>query len=137
MFLARFFTFVPLLRLRLAESSAVTAEAPEAREPQPTAKTSRLRRSRKILLRALVIALIFRTFVGETSVVPTPSMEGTILVGDHLFWSKALYGPEIPFTRWRLPRLRKVRRGDIVAFRFPKDREQTYLRSEERRVAKG
>jgi len=55
-------------------------------------------------------------------------MEGTILVGDHLFWSKALYGPEIPFTHWRLPRLRKVRRGDIVAFRFPKDREQTYLK---------
>jgi len=55
-------------------------------------------------------------------------MEGTILVGDHLFWSKALYGPEIPLTHWRLPRLRKVRRGDIVAFRFPKDREQTFLK---------
>jgi signal peptidase I len=128
MFFARFFTFAPLLRLRLAESSAAAIEAPETREAEPAAQLSAFRRSRKILLRALIIALIFRTFVGEPSVVPTPSMEGTILVGDHLFWSKLLYGPEIPLVHWRLPRLRKVHRGDIVAFRFPKDREQTYLK---------
>src|SRR5512143_752244 len=69
----------------------------------------------------LLVVLVVRTFIGEASVVPTGSMERTILVGDHIFLNKALYGPEIPFTGWRLPALRAVRRGEIVAFRYPKD----------------
>jgi signal peptidase I len=124
------FASAPLLSLRLAEWPAISIE-PVAEPPAPRALTSTdtpWRRARKMLLRALIIALLVRTFIGETSVVPTPSMEGTILVGDHLFWSKALYGPEIPLIGWRLPRLRNVRRGDIVAFRLPTDREQMYLK---------
>jgi signal peptidase I len=82
----------------------------------------------KKILRALAIVLLVRTFIGEASVVPTASMENTVLVGDHLFWDKALYGPEIPFLHWRLPSLRKVRREELVAFRFPRDPEQIYLK---------
>ncbi len=129
MSLTGFFAGAPLLTLSLAESPPLVAGSVNTGETSvAAAPPTRWRRARKIILRALLIALIVRTFVGETSVVPTPSMEGTILVGDHLFWSKALYGPEIPLTHWRLPRLRTVRRGDIVAFRFPGDREQTYLK---------
>jgi len=74
------------------------------------------------------LLILVRTFVGEASVVPTASMEGTILVGDHLFWNKALYGPEIPFTHWRLPRLKQLHRGDIVAFHYPLDPAQIFLK---------
>ena len=76
----------------------------------------------------VLAVLLIRTFIGEASVVPTGSMERTILVGDHIFLDKALYGPEIPFTGWRLPMLRAVRRGDIVAFRYPKDPSLTFLK---------
>ena len=76
----------------------------------------------------LLAVLLIRTFIGEASVVPTGSMERTILVGDHIFLDKALYGPEIPFTGRRLPALRSVRRGDIVAFRYPKDPTLTFLK---------
>ncbi len=76
----------------------------------------------------LLAVLIIRIFIGEASVVPTGSMERTILVGDHIFLDKALYGPEIPFTGRRLPALRAVRRGDIVAFRYPKDPALTFLK---------
>lgn len=76
----------------------------------------------------LLVVLLVRTFIGEASVVPTGSMERTILVGDHIFLNKAFYGPEIPFTGWRLPALRAVRRGDIVAFRYPKDPALTFLK---------
>jgi len=55
-------------------------------------------------------------------------MEGTILVGDHLFWDKAFYGPEIPFTHWRLPQLKRAHRGEIVAFRYPGDPSQIFLK---------
>jgi signal peptidase I len=61
-------------------------------------------------------------------VVPTGSMEGTILVGDHLFMDKLLYGPEIPIVHWRLPRLRAIHPGDIIVFRYPKDPSETYLK---------
>lgn len=84
-----------------------------------------------VLRRVAVILLVVvtvRTFIGEASVVPTGSMERTILVGDHIFLNKAFYGPEIPFTGWRLPALRAVRRGDIVAFRYPKDPDITFLK---------
>jgi signal peptidase I len=81
-----------------------------------------------ICLRALLIVLVVRLFFGEASVVPTGSMERTIMVGDHLFWVKLPYGPEIPFTHWRLPRLKSVRRGDIVAFHYPRDPRQIFLK---------
>jgi signal peptidase I len=81
--------------------------------------------------RLMVIAAIvlgMRIFVGEASVVPTASMEGTILVGDHLFMDKLLYGPEIPLVHWRLPALKTIHRGDIIVFRYPKDPSETFLK---------
>jgi signal peptidase I len=79
-----------------------------------------------IVLAAIVLGM--RIFVGEASVVPTASMEGTILVGDHLFMDKLLYGPEIPLVHWRLPALKTIRRGDIIVFRYPKDISETFLK---------
>jgi signal peptidase I len=75
-----------------------------------------------------LIVLGVRIFIGEASLVPTASMEGTILVGDHLFMDKLLYGPEIPLVNWRLPMLKTVHRGDIVVFRYPKDPSEVYLK---------
>lgn len=91
-------------------------------------KTSFLRRSTRHLLVLAAIVFCVRVFIGEASVVPTSSMEKTILVGDHLFMDKFLYGPEIPLVHWRLPRLKMVRRGEIVAFRYPRDPEEVFLK---------
>ena len=81
---------------------------------------------RLIVLACIVLAM--RIFVGEASVVPTASMEGTILVGDHLFMDKLLYGPEIPLVHWRLPVIKTIHRGDIIVFRYPKDPSETFLK---------
>lgn len=86
----------------------------------------RISTRRLIILAAIVLGM--RIFVGEASVVPTASMEGTILVGDHLFMDKLLYGPEIPLVHWRLPALKTIHRGDIVVFRYPKDISETFLK---------
>src|ERR1041385_7595406 len=86
----------------------------------------RISTRRLIILGAIVLGM--RIFVGEASVVPTASMEGTILVGDHLFMDKLLYGPEIPLVHWRLPMLKTIHRGDIVVFRYPKNPSETYLK---------
>jgi len=86
----------------------------------------RISTRRLIILGAIVLGM--RIFVGEASVVPTASMEGTILVGDHLFMDKLLYGPEIPLVHWRLPALKTIQRGDIIVFRYPKDMSETFLK---------
>lgn len=86
----------------------------------------RISTRRLIVLAAIVLGM--RIFVGEASVVPTASMEGTILVGDHLFMDKLLYGPEIPLVHWRLPALKAIHRGDIIVFRYPKDMSETFLK---------
>ncbi len=86
------------------------------------------RRSTRRLLLAATVIFLLRTFIGDASMVPTASMEGTILVGDHLLLNKALYGPQIPLVGWRLPMLKTIHRGEIVAFRYPLDPSQTYLK---------
>jgi len=68
------------------------------------------------LAMALLIALGVRACVVEPFRIPSGSMFPTLLIGDHLFVNKFLYGPRIPFTDVRLPGLREPRRGDVVVF---------------------
>lgn len=65
---------------------------------------------------ALGIALGVRACVVEPFRIPSGSMFPTLLIGDHLFVNKFLYGPRIPFTDVRLPGLREPQRGDVVVF---------------------
>jgi signal peptidase I len=115
--------------------------APAAREPAidaqplstPAAAIARPLGSfqRRLTIRlAVTVVVLFalRTFVGEASVVPTGSMEGTILVGDHLYLNKLLYGPEVPLLNVRLPMLKAIRRGEIVVFRYPRNPEEAFLK---------
>jgi signal peptidase I len=48
-------------------------------------------------------------------------MERTLLIGDHLFVNKFVYGLRVPFSGRRVLGLKPVSRGDIVVFRFPVD----------------
>ncbi len=98
------------------------------------------------ILYAVIVATIIRTFLIEAYMIPTSSMERTLLVGDYLFVSKYHYGPRLPMTPLSIPlvhnvipgtknvpsylskpqlkyqRLKgidKVRHHDIVVFNFP------------------
>jgi signal peptidase I len=93
---------------------------------------------------AIVAATLIRTFVFEAYVIPTGSMEKTLLVNDFLFVSKFSYGPRIPntplavpfvhhalpfsnvqsYVEWiKIPYTRwfpsPVKRNDVVVFNFP------------------
>src|ERR1700758_3297660 len=72
-------------------------------------------------LEALIIAAIFlqfaNTFVVQTYYIPSGSMENTLLVGDHLFVNRFIYGPAPTELERKLLPLRPVQRGDIVVFR--------------------
>ncbi|MGH9449104.1 MAG: signal peptidase I [Terriglobia bacterium] len=80
------------------------------------------------LLVILVAVFCIRTFVGEATVIPTGSMENTILIGDHVFLDKLSYGPQIPYTPLRLPWLGSIHRGDIIAFHYPRNPSQMYVK---------
>jgi signal peptidase I len=75
-------------------------------------------------LEALLIAAIFlrfaNTFVLQTFYIPSGSMENTLLVGDHLFVNRFIYGPE-PGPLAKLLPARDIQRGDIVIFRSKED----------------
>src|SRR5579864_3061709 len=75
-------------------------------------------------LEALIIAAIFlqfaNTFVVQTYYIPSGSMEDTLLIGDHLFVNRFIYGPAQTAAEKLLP-FRPVHRGDIVVFRSPED----------------
>lgn len=68
---------------------------------------------------AILFALVLRSFVVEAFKIPTGSMIPTLLVGDHLFVNKFIYGVRVPFTKKFLVRFSEPDRGDIVVFTFP------------------
>src|SRR5579864_7734366 len=88
------------------EESSAPAVAATVTQPRPESVWETLRS----LLVVLVGVLCFRTFIAEATVIPTGSMEKTIMIGDHLFLDKLLYGPQVPYTSWRVPAIRTVRR---------------------------
>ncbi|MBR5465694.1 MAG: signal peptidase I [Alistipes sp.] len=95
---------------------------------------------------ATIVASLVHLFVFQMYVIPTSSMEHSLLVGDYLYVSKVTYGPKMPNTpvafpfvhhtmpfsqtkksfseciKWpynRLKGLRSIERGDVVVFNFP------------------
>ena len=102
--------------------------APAAPPGAPRSGRSAVLAHIRWLASIVVLVFLIRTFVGEATIIPTASMENTILVGDHVFLNKLLYGPRVPFTDWRLPAVRRVQRQDIVAFRYPRDPSLIYVK---------
>jgi len=70
------------------------------------------------LLQTVVAALFLLTFVLQPYLIPSESMEHTLLVGDFLLVNKQVYAPGGILSRWLLP-YRGVQRGDIVVFHHP------------------
>ena len=70
------------------------------------------------LLRTIVAALFLLTFVLQPYLIPSESMEHTLLVGDFLLVNKQTFALPGNLSRWLLP-YREVARGDIVVFHHP------------------
>src|ERR1035441_4475041 len=70
------------------------------------------------LLQTVVVALFLLTFVLQPYLIPSESMEHTLLVGDFLLVNKQVFAPPGSWTRWLLP-YRDIARGDIVFFHHP------------------
>lgn len=115
------------------------------KKDKPKKKKSVWREWLDAALFAIIAATIIRTFFIEAYTIPTPSMEGSMLVNDFLFVSKMAYGPRVPMTplsfplvhntmplvggksyiesaQWKYRRwwgFGDVERYDVVVFNFP------------------
>ncbi len=72
-------------------------------------------------MRTVVVALFLLTFVLQPFLIPSESMEHTLLVGDFLLVNKQIFAPaggSRSLERWIMP-YRDVERGDIVVFHHP------------------
>ena len=77
---------------------------------------------------AFIFALFVRTFLFQPFHIPSPSMEDSLLVGDHILVNKFALAPlSLPIERVFLP-LAPVGRGDVIVFRPPHDPTQDYVK---------
>ena len=88
----------------------------------------------KVIVQALVLAMIIRTVLFQPFTIPSGSMMPTLLVGDYIFVNKFAYG----YSKYSLPFAPDLfsgrlfgsdpKRGDVVVFRFPPNPEVDYIK---------
>lgn len=77
---------------------------------------------------AILLALFIRTFIVQAFKIPSGSMLPTLLIGDHLLVNKFIYGIRVPFSGKILVPIVDPSKGDVVVFKFPKDRSIDYIK---------
>jgi signal peptidase I len=89
----------------------------------------------RVVIHALIIALVIRTFLFQPFNIPSGSMMETLLIGDFLFVSKYSYGYSrfsFPFSppifSGRIPGAWMPERGDVVVFRPPLEDNTDYIK---------
>lgn len=87
-----------------------------------------MRQEAKPLLIMLLVMFALRSAIADWNDVPTGSMKPTIMEGDRLFVNKLAYDLKVPFTTWHLAQWGNPKRGDIVVFFSPADRERLVKR---------
>ncbi|OLP58594.1 signal peptidase I [Xaviernesmea oryzae] len=88
----------------------------------------------KIIIQALLLALVIRTVLFQPFTIPSGSMMPTLLVGDYIFVNKFAYG----YSKYSLPLSPDIfsgrilasepKRGDVVVFRFPPNPDIDYIK---------
>ncbi len=77
---------------------------------------------------AVLLALFVRTFIVQAFKIPSGSMLPTLQIGDHLLVSKFSYGVRLPVIGTSLISRQGPAHGDVVVFRFPRDRSLDYIK---------
>ena len=79
------------------------------------------------LLVTVILALFGTSFVVQAFKIPSASMEGTLLIGDHLLVNKFIFGGTGAWYEKFLP-YRPLERGDIIVFKYPYADHQHFVK---------
>lgn len=82
----------------------------------------------KVVVVALCIALVIRTFFIQPFIIPSGSMLDTLHIGDRLFVTKYSYGIHLPFVSKEIFSTGEPQRGDIIVFPYPENPSQDYIK---------
>ena len=115
----------------------MTNNTAENTNNQTVKRKSVAREYTEAILIALLLALFIRTFFVQAFKIPSGSMKETLLIGDHILFSKFAYGThipnEIPFLNIKLfddiilfPK--QPERGDVIVFKYPKDEKRDFIK---------
>jgi signal peptidase I len=79
------------------------------------------------LLVTVILALFGTSFIVQAFKIPSPSMEHTLMVGDHLLVNKFIFGGTGAWYEKLLP-YRPIERGDIIVFKYPYSDHQHFVK---------
>ncbi len=113
----------------MKENNVAVAEKTKQNEPAPKSN-KKIEHQRGTIAEwtvTILLLLFGTTTLVQAFVIPTGSMEDTLLIGDHLLVDKLAYAPEGAISKYLLP-YQEVERGDIIVFRYPIDISQTFVK---------
>ncbi len=106
----------------------MSSKQKQSEAPDDKSDKSTVREYFESICVAVILALFVRTFVFQAFKIPTGSMEENLLVGDHLIVNKMLYAPTATGLEQKLMPVRKVKRKDVVVFKFPNEPERDFIK---------
>jgi signal peptidase I len=77
---------------------------------------------------AILIALSIRWALMEAYVIPSASMLPSLLIHDHIFVNKLVYGVRVPFSEDWLVKFRLPTRGEVIVFKYPLDKSTFFIK---------
>lgn len=108
-----------------------TRKKVEKKKPETT--TEKIISWVKTIVWAIIVVMIINGLALASFVVPTGSMENTVMTGDFLFVNKFIYGPttpqvvpffNIPLPFYKFPAPKDPEKGDVIVFIFPGYRDE-------------
>jgi signal peptidase I len=91
----------------------------EMRKKKVSPKNDRVWREIVSWFWVILAFMLIEGSVAQARVIPSGSMENTVLIGDHLIISRLGYDAGIPFTSFHMPLWRNPQRQQIIVFRAP------------------
>jgi signal peptidase I len=121
----------------MAEEIALNVEEPvdpvapaapaETKKEEPHENPTTISEYLESLLVTVLLALFGTSFVVQAFKIPSASMEGTLLIGDHLLVNKFIFGGSGAWYEKVLP-YRPLERGDIIVFKYPYADHQHFVK---------
>ena len=104
----------------------IEEQAPEKKQEHRAEQTT-ISEYLESLLVTVILALFGTSFIVQAFKIPSASMEGTLLIGDHLLVNKFIFGGTGAWYEKLLP-YRQLRRGDIIVFKYPYADHQHFVK---------
>jgi signal peptidase I len=102
-----------------ADADTIAVEREPVEERAPATTSDKVWRELVSWFWVILAFLFIEGTLVQARVIPSGSMERTVLIGDHLIVSRIGYDAGVPFTGWHVPLWREPKRQQIIVFRAP------------------